>query len=118
MYTIKNLRKQQYGYHKEKFPYLFDFIRNPYSFIKARFYMESSAVLVYLLLKTNIKPNTVTVIYGLAGIATGILLAIPNNYTICIALSIAFAKGILDWSDGHLARITGQTSLTGHLLDS
>jgi len=118
MNTVKNLRKQQYDYHREIFPYLFDFIRNPYTFLKARLYMEASAILVWLLLKTNIKPNTVTVIYGLAGIATGILLSIPNDYTILIALGIAFTKGILDWSDGHLARITGQTSLTGHILDS
>jgi phosphatidylglycerophosphate synthase len=115
--TIKELRFEQYDYHKEKFPYLFDFIRNPYSFLKARFYMENSAILVWLLLKTNIKPNTVSVIYGLAGIATGILLSIPNNYTIFIALVIAFNKGILDWSDGHLARVTGRTSMTGHILD-
>jgi len=80
--------------------------------------MESSAVFVWLLLKTKIKPNTVTIVYGIAGIVTGILLSIPNNYTIFIALIIAFTKGILDWSDGHFARITGQTSLTGHILDS
>jgi len=117
MKTVKDLRKQQYNYRREVFPYLFDFIRNPYSFIKTRFYIETSTVLVWFLLKTNINPNTVTVIYGLAGIATGILLAIPNKYTICIALLIAFTKGILDWSDGFLARITGKTSLTGHILD-
>jgi len=28
-----------------------------------------------------------------------------------------FSKGILDLSDGHLARITNQTSITGHVLD-
>lgn len=117
MNTLKDLRNQQYDYHKKQFPYLFDYIKNPYSFLKAKFYMESSAVLVYLLLRTNIKPNTVTIIYGLLGIVTGILLSIPNNYTIFIALIIAFTKGTLDWSDGHFARITGQTSLTGHILD-
>jgi len=115
--TIKELRSEQYSYSLEECPYLFDFIRNPYSFLKARFLMENSAILVWFLLKTNIKPNTVSVIYGLAGIATGILLSIPNNYTIFIALVIAFTKGILDWSDGHLARVTGRTSLTGHILD-
>ena len=36
---------------------------------------------------------------------------------IFIGLAIAFSKGILDWSDGHFARITEQTSLTGHILD-
>lgn len=117
MKELKYLRKQQYDYHREKFPYLFDFIKNPYSFLKARFYMECSAFLVYLLLKTNIKPNTITTFYCLAGILTGILLSIPNDTTILIALLIAFTKGILDWSDGQLARVKEETSLTGSILD-
>ena len=117
MNTVKDLRKQQYDYHNALYPYINDWKNNPYTFIKARFYMETSAVLVWFLLKAKIKPNTVTIIYGLAGIVTGILLAIQNNYTICIALVIVFSKGTLDWSDGHLARVTGKTSLTGHILD-
>lgn len=114
---IKEIRAEQYSYISELYPYINDWKKNPYTFLKARFYMESSAVLVYFLLKTKIKPNTVTIFYGCAGIVTGILLAIPNNYTIFNALLIAFTKGILDWSDGHLARVTGRTSLTGHILD-
>jgi hypothetical protein len=115
--TFRELRKDQYSYNLNLFPYLNSWIKNPYSFIKARFYMESSAILVYLLLKTTIKPNTVTIFYCLAGVFTGILLAIPNDYTILIALLIAFTKGILDWSDGQLARVKGETSLTGSILD-
>ena len=117
MKELKYLRKQQYDYHREKFPYLFDFLRNPYSFLKARFYMECSAILVYFLLKTSVKPNTITIIYCLAGIVTGVLLSIPNEITILIALLIAFTKGILDWSDGQLARVKGEVSLTGGILD-
>jgi phosphatidylglycerophosphate synthase len=117
MQTIKEARKYQYNYHSERFPYVDDWKRNPYTFLKARFYMEASAILVHLLLKTKIKPNTVTIIYGLAGILGGILLSIPLNVTIILALFIFFTKGILDWSDGHLARVTGQTSVTGHVLD-
>ena len=116
--TIRKLRNEQYSYSINLYPYLNNWKKNPYTFLKSIFYMESSAVFVWLLLKTKIKPNTVTIVYGIAGIVTGILLSIPNNYTIFIALIIAFTKGILDWSDGHLARITGQTSLTGHILDA
>jgi hypothetical protein len=116
--TIRKLRNEQYSYSINLYPYLNNWKKNPYTFLKSIFYMESSAVFVWLLLKTKIKPNTVTIVYGIAGIVTGILLSIPNNYTIFIALIIAFTKGILDWSDGHFARITGQTSLTGHILDS
>jgi hypothetical protein len=118
MQTIKEARKYQYNYHSAKFPYVDDWKHNPYTFLKARFYMEASAILVYLLLKTKVKPNTVTIIYGLAGIVGGILLSIPLKITIILALIIFFTKGILDWSDGHLARVTGQTSTTGHVLDS
>jgi len=117
MYTINDLRNQQYENHSRLYPYIDDWVKNPYTFLKARFYMESSAVLVYILLKTKIKPNTISIVYGLLGIVTGVLLSIPNNYAICLALVIAFTKGILDWSDGHLARLTGQTSVTGHVLD-
>lgn len=118
MQKISELRKYQYDYHSEKFPYLDDWKRNPYSFLKSRFYMEASAVLVYFLQKTKIKPNSVTIAYGLAGIVGGILLAIPMSITHIIAVIIFFTKGILDWSDGHFARITGQTSFTGHILDN
>jgi len=80
--------------------------------------METSAILVWLLSKTKIKPNSVTIAYGIAGVVGGVMLAIPLDITRIIAIVIFFTKGILDWSDGHLARITGQTSLTGHILDT
>ena len=77
-----------------------------------------SVFLVYLLLKTKIKPNTITISYGFAGILGGILLGISSNTSVLIALFIFFNKSILDWSDGHLARLKGETSLTGHILDT
>lgn len=120
--SLKELREEQYAYNikvsqKDFGIDLNNWKKNPYTYLKARFYMEASALLVYLLLKTDIKPNTVTMVYGLAGIAGGILLAIPIKFTIVAAVAIFFLKGILDWSDGHLARITDQTSTTGHILD-
>ena len=115
--TIRELRTEQYRYNSGVVPHINNWKRNPYTFLKARFYMEASAILVYFLLKTRIKPNTVTIIYGLVGILGCILLAIPTNTTHIIAILIFFTKGILDWSDGHFARITGQTSVTGHVLD-
>jgi phosphatidylglycerophosphate synthase len=117
MYSIKELREQQYKDHIERMPYYKHWKSAPYTWVKGRFYMESSAVLVWLLLKTKIKPNTITVIYGFSGIACMFFLAIPTNLTIIMALIIAFSKGVLDWSDGHYARITNQTSLTGVILD-
>jgi phosphatidylglycerophosphate synthase len=79
--------------------------------------MEASVILVYLLLKTTIKPNTVTIIYAAMGVLGGILLAIPSKVTIILAILVFFFKGILDWTDGHLARLTNQTSILGEILD-
>ena len=117
LFTIRDLRNQQYDNSYKLYPYLKNWKKNPYTFIKAILYMESSAILVFLLLKTKIKPNSVTILYALCGIFGGVLLSIPLNSTIIIALVIFFLKGILDWSDGHLARVTYQTSITGHVLD-
>jgi len=115
--TYKELRAEQYAYHFRLYPYYKQWKKAPYTWLKGRFYMESSAILIYFLLKTKIKPNTITIFYGLAGIVCMVLLAIPTNTTVILALLIAFSKGVLDWSDGHFARITGQTSLSGHILD-
>ncbi len=117
-YSLRNLRKIHYSFQHKKFPFLKDWKRSPYTFLKAKFYIETSVVLVFLLLKTSIKPNTITIIYGLCGIAGGILLVFSTKLSILIAIFIFFNKGILDWSDGLLARIKEQTSLTGHILDT
>jgi hypothetical protein len=116
--TIKQIRQTQYDYHNKLFPYINDWKKNPYTWLKARFYMEASSLLVYFLLKTKIKPNTVTIIYALLGLFGGVLLAIAKNETVLAAIFIFFCKGILDWSDGLFARTTGQTSITGHILDT
>ena len=115
--SFKSLRKEQYEYNYSEMPFLSDWRKNPYTFLKARFYMESSAILVYFLLKYKISPNSVTILYALCGLIGGILLAVPTRTTILIALVIFFSKGILDWSDGHVARRMKKTSFTGHILD-
>jgi len=119
---LKELREEQYEYNMRVGKNYFgidlnNWKKNPYTWFKIRLYMEASALLVYFLLKTKIKPNTVTIFYGLTGIMGGILLAIPQKITIAVAIVIFFLKGILDSTDGHLARINRQTSLTGHILD-
>ena len=79
--------------------------------------MEMSAVLVYILLKTNIHPNHVTLVYGFSGLLAGFLISLGKSEFIMVGIFIFFTRGILDWTDGHLARKTGKTSLTGHVLD-
>ena len=113
---ISDLRRQQYEYHEKLYPFINDW-RHPYTWFKARLYMESSAILVYWCLRFGIRPNTVTIIYISCGIVGGVLLAIPVKIAIYLGIIIFFSKGILDWSDGHLARITNQVSLKGGILD-
>ncbi len=116
--SIRKLREEQYAHHnKIDFPEVHQFYKSPYSWLKARFYMELSSIFVHFLLKTNIHPNTITIVYGLSAILGGIFIASGNSMLVITGVVIFFMRGILDWSDGHYARKIGKTSKTGHVLD-
>lgn len=112
-----NIRAEQYVNRYKEAPYIADWRKNPYTYLKSLFYIETSSIALYFLLKTRISPNTLSVIQGLSGIGGGIFLAIPRKDTVIIAATIFFLKGILDWTDGPLARMTGRMSFTGYVLD-
>jgi hypothetical protein len=118
MLTIREIYKIIKESHRERVPFIYNWRKSPYTFLKMKFYQTVSAVLVYWWLKTNIKPNTITVLYGLAGLLGGGLLAIPTRTTVILAAIIFFSKSILDVADGTCARLSGQTSDIGHILDS
>jgi phosphatidylglycerophosphate synthase len=62
-------------------------------------------------------PNAVTVCFMLAGVAAGVLTAVPGlPAAIGVALLIQLYL-LFDCSDGELARYTGRTSATGVYLD-
>ncbi len=115
--SLKDIKKIIDEYEFEKYPHLNKFKENPYSFLKAKYYTYCSVVLIYALLKTRISPNMVTISYALCGFVGAIFLSIPNTLYNIIGILIFFNKGILDWSDGKLARIKYEPSLTGHILD-
>ena len=118
MKTIAELRKEIYDYHRKYYAYIFDEWKwYSYRKFKAKLYMETSAVLVHLLMKTRIKPNTITVVYAVLGILGGIFLAVPLKLFILTGIILFYFGPILDWSDGLLARETNQTSITGAILD-
>jgi phosphatidylglycerophosphate synthase len=118
MKTIAELRKEQYDYHRKYYAYIFDKWKwYSYRKFKARLYMNVCPYIVYLLMKTKIKPNTVTVVYALMGIVGGIFLAIPLKLFILVGIIFFSTRSFLDWSDGHYARETNQTSVTGAILD-
>ncbi len=115
--TLKEIRTDLYNYCDRVTPDVNDWKHSPYSCLKARLYVEAGSILVYFLLKTNITANAVSVVHALIGIIGGALLAVPSKPALVAAVFIFFLKPILDWGDGTLARLKGQASLTGAVLD-
>jgi hypothetical protein len=65
--------------------------------------------------RAGLTPSAVTIAAGGVGVAAGALLAFPQLAIAGFALLVL--HGILDSSDGQLARMTGQTSELGRILD-
>ena len=117
MRTFRDLYHRQLEYNILRSPYIGNFKGNPYSYLKARYYMFFSTIIVYFLQNTSVHPNTITKLYIICGFLAATLLAIPVKEAHIFAIFLIFSKGILDWADGFLARIKEKTSLTGHVLD-
>jgi hypothetical protein len=117
MRSFRELYHYQLEYNLERMPYAGDFKRNPYSYLKARYYMFFSTAIVYFLQNTDLHPNNITKLYIFSGFLSATLLAVPVDTTHFLAIFLIFSKGILDWADGFLARLKEKTSLTGHVLD-
>ena len=91
--------------------------KHPYTKLKSYYYIELGAVLIYFLIKTKISPNSITLVYALLGIVGACLFAVGNNTALFIGIFVFFSKAIPDWIDGHIARMKGQTSKIGGMLD-
>lgn len=121
--TLAELRRDTYEYHNSSNMLNVhgidpnDWRRNPYTFCKSRYYMELSCLLVCALLRTRVTANFVTLMYVFFGLLGGLLIGVKNETAVYIGIGLVFNKGILDWTDGLLARQRRQTSLKGHLLD-
>ncbi len=94
-------QKADYGY--DVYPLVFRFIR----FVSIYF--------TWLLIQTNWKPNTITIIGALMGVLSGILFAL--NY-VGFGLIIATIAIISDFSDGEVSRFQGTSSKEGTYLDN
>lgn len=112
------LRKHRYEQLQSKHPYVFQWKWYSYRRFKLKLYVWTGSFLAYFLIKLKVKPNFITLVYALMGIAGGILLAIPHRPAVYIAISFFYFRGILDWTDGIVARFSQQTSLDGAILDS
>ena len=103
---------------EEFFVNIDDWIKSPYSSLKARYYIEVSSIIVYFLQFTKITPNQISIIYALLGVLAGIMLSLDSKVLIYFGLILFVLKGVVDWSDGLLARVTSQTSNIGHIIDT
>ena len=91
----------------------------PYSILKAKLYSSLAAILVWHIQNIkSITPNLVTLIYALSSFVS-IILFLQDSLVFKIAALFNFflIKGMLDWSDGALARLRGTTSELGRILD-
>ena len=66
-----------------------DWKSNPYSFIKARLYIELSSIFAFFFQFTFITANHISIAYCISGILAGLLL-ITNDNTLMIAGLVIF----------------------------
>lgn len=116
--NFKNVRQEVYGYHEKYYSYIFRWPWYSYRRYKALFYIEIASAMIFVLLKTNISPNTLTMAYIALSAITGILLAIPGKVYPLLAAFLMFVKPVIDWADGALARMRNSTSVSGDILDN
>jgi phosphatidylglycerophosphate synthase len=115
--TWKYLRQLKYDEIGEECPYIYEFFKNPYTWIKVRFFIELGAIFLYIFLRTPFSANAVTTINIVLGILGGVLLAVKIKWVIIVGLVIFFSKNVFDYCDGSVARFKKQTSLTGAIID-
>ena len=121
-YKYSTLRKMHYSRQRIKNVKLlktniYDFFSNPYTSLKAAFFTEASAVLIFFLQFTRVTPNFLTMLYAFLGLLSGLFLASNNSFLILTSLILIFFKSIIDWTDGLLAKIKNMTSSLGDALD-
>ena len=95
-----------------------DFKKNPYTFLKSRYYIEIGSIITFLLIPYKITANNLTFIYAYISPIAAILISINAKIPILIGAAIFFNRSILDWIDGYWASYKRQTSYKGNLLDS
>ena len=89
----------------------------PYTYIKSKYYIETSSLIVFISQFTKITPNFLTLVCATLSVLGGLFLASNNDTLIYISLFILFSNQSFDWADGLLAVIKKKTSKLGDLLD-
>ena len=128
MFKLKYIRKYTYRRNNNVFKKVYGkrtlsknssfFQINPYSKIKTIFNIELASLAIFLLQKTKISANLVS-IFGFFWILLGvILLNLNHNILVYSGIIILFFKLVPDYIDGSLASLRKEISLTGFELDS
>ncbi len=117
MYSFYDLYKKVHKHNLDNSEYIGNFLANPYSYLKARYYFLTANFIVYAIQNLDFNPRYLTFIYILQGFLAMILLNVENIYLNLLSLFLFFSKGTFDWADGHYARLKNKTSLTGHIID-
>lgn len=76
-----------------------------------------SRPLTRLLLRTQLTPNAVTLVGVVLGVTGGLMLGLPGSLAVVAGVLCLVASGVLDCSDGELARLRFTESRLGHLFD-
>ena len=84
-------------------------------FVDVYFYRRLGYLVACAARAVRLSPNAVSVVAGVIGAVGGLLIAWPRLDWTGIALLVL--HGIVDSADGQLARMTGQTSELGRVLD-
>ncbi|NRQ36930.1 CDP-alcohol phosphatidyltransferase family protein [Nonomuraea sp. NN258] len=91
--------------------------RNGEHWAGALYMRRLSIYVTWLMTKTPVTPNQLTWVMTVAGVAAGVVLALPGLWAAVGAFLLVQVYLLLDCSDGELARWTGKTSLAGVYLD-
>ena len=93
-------------------------LENPHDgYLDRLIHRRLSRPLTPFLLRLRLTPNQVTVIGVLIGIVGGVLLGASSVLGVAAGVAALVLSGVLDCSDGEIARITFAESRLGHLLD-
>lgn len=116
--SAARLRQYQREQLRMYYSYVFDEWKwYDYRRIKLNLYNFISSFIAHFLIKWKVKPNYITAVYAIMGVAGGILVAIPDKAAIYCAISFFYFKGLLDWCDGAAARVNNQVTLSGAAFD-
>lgn len=84
-------------------------------FVDIHFFRRLGIIVAHAARVLRLSPNAVSVLSGLVGMAGGVMLI--DDRWVWPGVALIVAHGVFDSADGQLARMTGQTSELGRLLD-